>query len=153
MKLTLRALAALAFAGALFAADPVAGTWTLNTSKSKPALGLAFPAAATAMIVAQGDIYEISGTQVYADGRTVSAKITVPINGGPIANPEAVPGVSTSMKRADEYTLDFTTARDGKDVQTMRVAVSRDGRTMQRTVKGTDPQGKSFEVLEVYDRQ
>ena len=57
------------------------------------------------------------------------------------------------MKRADEYTLDFTTARDGKDVQTMRVAVSRDGRTMQRTVKGTDPQGKSFEVLEVYDRQ
>jgi hypothetical protein len=153
MKLTIRALAALAFAGALFAADPVAGTWTLNTSKSKPAPGLAFPAAATAMIVAQGDIYEISGTQEYADGRTVSAKITVPIKGGPIANPEAVPGVSTSMKRADEYTLNFTTARDGKDVQTMRVAVSRDGKTMQRTIKGTDPQGKSFEVLEVYDRQ
>ncbi len=32
------------------------------------------------------------------------------------------------MKRADEYTLDFTTTRDGKDVQTIHLAVSRDGK-------------------------
>ncbi len=67
MKLTIRAFAALAFAGALFAADPVAGTWRLSITKSKPAPGLAFPAAATAIIVAQGDIYDISGTQAYPE--------------------------------------------------------------------------------------
>lgn len=155
MKFAVRILAVLAFASALFAVDVTPGTWKLNVSKSKSAPNRPLAKAVTAVVVAQGDNYEVTITGTDPDGKTISQKYLWPMKGGPISYIEGAPpaGVSTTVKSIDDYTSDNTTTRDGKEVQTIHNVVSRNGKTLRRTLKGIDPQGKSYKTLEVYDKQ
>jgi hypothetical protein len=149
-----RALGFLLAGGILFAADPIAGTWKLNVSKSKTITGRPVPKDAEAVIVVRGDEYEATGTMTSADGKALKGKFTVPVKGGPVnLFGGTTPSISSSMKRVDKRTLEFTNTRDGKVVQTVRVEISRDGKTMQRDVRIFDAQGKVSEDLEIYEKQ
>ena len=155
MKLAVRTLTALAFASALFAADLNPGVWKLNVSKSKSTPNRPLPKTGTAVVTAQGDHYEVITTGTEADGRAISAKFDWPMKGGPLSYSEGGPpaGASTNAKRVDDYTTDFTTTRDGKDLETIHSVISRDGKTLRRTARGTDRQGKSYESSQVWEKE
>lgn len=103
----------------------------------------------------QGDEYLVTGTGTDADGNPFSVKYTFPKTGGPITYTEGGPpsGISATIKKTDDYTLDLTTTQDGKVIATAHAELSKDGKTSKRTVKGTDAQGNPVERVEVYDRQ
>ncbi len=47
----------------------------------------------------------------------------------------------------------FTVLQDGKQVTTVHVVVSKDGKTANETTKGMDAKGKPYEHIQIFDRQ
>ena len=145
-------------AGSLFAADPFAGTWKVDIAKSKYSGPDKPPKEATVVIEEHGDQVAVSVKGTGADGSPISVKYTVVRTGGEAAKfseggPPAGVSVVYAKKKADARSLDTTTTRDGKVIETGHGAVSADGKTFTITSKGTDPQGKAFETVQVYERQ
>lgn len=142
-------------AASLFAADssPFVGTWKLNLAKSK----LAGPNPAPKELTFFGEVTStanIKGTA--SNGSPISIKYTVPQTGGPVQFLEGgTPGVSAVLakRKADSRVADWTDTKDGKVIATEHTVVSADGKSFRNTMKGTDPQGKKFERVEVWDRQ
>jgi hypothetical protein len=134
------------------AADPFVGTFKLNLAASKwPSSP---PKELTAVVASQGDDYLVTRTGTDADGKPISLKYTYPKKGGPVAVTEgAQSGASATTKKTDDYTWDATIMQDGKVIQTVHTVMSKDGKTLTRTIKGTDAQGKTVDHVEVYDRQ
>lgn len=95
----------------------------------------------------------VTGTR--EDASAISIKYSVPVQGGVFDYSEGGPpaGVSVSSKRIDERNVDATTTRDRQVVATGHVTVSSDGKTMRQVSKGTDPQGKSYERVIVFEKQ
>ena len=46
-----------------------------------------------------------------------------------------------------------TVVQNGKQIRVEHIVVSKDGKTLRATIKGTNAQGKPFEQLEVFDKQ
>jgi hypothetical protein len=152
-RVTFAIVFSLGLVGSLLAADPFVGTFKLNLAESKwPSSPLK---ELTIVVSSQGDEYLVTGTGTDAAGKPISVKYTFPKKGGPVTYTEGGPpsGISTTIKKTDDYTLDSTTTQDGKVISTTHYVVSKDGKTSTRTVKGTDAQGNSFDRVEVYDRQ
>jgi hypothetical protein len=149
-------LSLVLLAGSLFAADPFAGTWKLNVSKSKFAGPNPAPKELTLVSEEAGEqaTATLKGTAV--NGSPISIKFTNPITGGPVQFLEGgTPGVSsvTAKRKAGSAIVDFTDTKDGKVIQTSHYVVSADGKSIRGTIKGTDAQGKKFEGVEVWDKQ
>jgi hypothetical protein len=147
-------------AGSLFAADPFVGTWKLNVAKSKHGGGPLPAAKEETMVsaVADGQVtVTVTGTAV--DGSPISIKETFPRTGGPVQFLEGGPppgsGITSTLAKtkADSNTVDATDSKDGKAYETSHIVVSADGKSMHATGKGTDPQGKKYENVEVWDKQ
>lgn len=147
-------------AGSLFAADPFVGTWKLNVAKSKHGGGPLPAAKEETSVVAVADgqfIITVTGTA--ADGSPISMKETVPRTGGPVQWQEGGPppgsGITSTLAKtkADSKTLDSADSKEGKVYETQHFVVSADGKSMHVTAKGTDPQGKKYENVEVWDKQ
>jgi hypothetical protein len=85
----------------------------------------------------------------------LAVRYTFPKKGGPLAYTEGGPpsGTSATLKKTDDCTLDSTTTHDGKVIATAHGVVSKDGKTLTITRKGTDAQGNPVDRVEVYDRQ
>jgi hypothetical protein len=152
-RVTFAIVFSLGLVGSLLAADPFVGTFKLNLAASKwPSSP---PKELTAVYASQGDGYLVTRMGTDADGKPISLKYTFPKKGGPVAATEGGPpsGVSTTVKKTDDYTTDGTTTQDGKVIQTVHTVVSKDGKTLTRTVKGIDAQGNPVDRVEVYDRQ
>jgi hypothetical protein len=47
----------------------------------------------------------------------------------------------------------LTTLKNGKQIEVQHLVLSKDGKTMSITAKGTDAKGKPFESVEVFDKQ
>jgi hypothetical protein len=73
----------------------------------------------------------------------MAVKYAYPKKGGPVAYTEGGPpsGVSQTIKVPNDYSHDYTTTQDGKVISTAHSVLSKDGKTITRTVKGTDAQG------------
>ncbi len=133
-------------------ADPLDGTWTLNTAKSK------FNAGPT--IKSQTRKYEVSGDTVKQtlDGVDASGKPThitfsahydgkdYPVSGNPDADTIAV-------KRTDKYSAKSTLKKDGKPTVTTMRHVAKDGKTMTMKNTGTDAKGEKVDNVLVFDKQ
>jgi hypothetical protein len=152
-RVTFAIVFSLGLVGSLWAADPFVGTFKLNLAASKwPSSP---PKELTAVVASQGDDYLVTRTGTDADGKPISLKYTYPKKGGPVAVTEGGPqsGTSATVKKTDDYTSDGTIMQDGKVIQAVHTVVSKDGKTLTRTIKGTDAQGKPVDRVEVYDRQ
>jgi hypothetical protein len=153
-KILTRAFIGLAITTiAVCGADNSIGTWKLNIEKSKytPA---PFPIKnlTTTREAADGGV-KITSTGVQADGTPINSSNTIKYDGKeyPIAG---APWDTSSMKQVDANTLTSTnTQKHGKYHVTNRTVISKDGKTMTTTSKGTNAEGKPVTATLVYDKQ
>jgi hypothetical protein len=127
------------------------GTWKLNEAKSKLAAGV--PKNHTVVYEAAGDSMKVTVDGTNADGSASHNEWTgkydgkdYPVTGDPTSD-------MRSYKRVNEHTLDFTIKKEGKVTVMGQIVVSADGKTRTVTTTGTDPQGKKFKNIAVYDKQ
>ena len=147
-------LTLLSFTGTLLAADAFTGTWKLNVAKSKFAAGTEVKEL-TVVVAEQGANLAVTVTGTAGDGKPISVKYTLPAKGGAVSYTEGTPasGATATTKRVNVSTIDGTSSLNGKEVGSTHTVVSADGKTLTRTVKGVDAQGKPFQNTEVYERQ
>jgi hypothetical protein len=145
MRKAMLLLAVFGLAGSLFTADPIIGTWKLNIAKSKNL---------PADLKERTETYrEIEGDQIERSSGPFG-KLSWPQQGGSVKiqppSSEGITYVQTLIAPGEWY---VTTMRDGKQISVRHKVISKDGKTMTQTYKGTDPEGKPFDQLEVYDKQ
>ena len=151
MKKLISAVAVFAFAGALYAQDPFAGTWKLDSAKTKYTAGK--PAKdVTLTIEEQGDNLQVSATGTNADGSPLSVKYTVPKKGGAGTMQEG-PYDAITSKWVSATVRENTYMKDGKEVASRRSVVSRDGKLLRSTVKGKNAQGDMIAGIDVYEKE
>ena len=142
----------LALAAIALAADPIMGTWKINGSKTKLAPVGDWTKEATLTFREAGDqfTYESKGTLI--NGSSFSNKGNRPLVGGICQPPNTDGTVSyvTVIGPGDAY---VTTLRNGKQTVWDHYVVSKDGKTLTITTKGTDAKGKPAEALYVLDKQ
>ncbi len=151
-KTMVMTLALYAVAAAVcFASDLQMGTWKLNETKSKLAAGVGKNS--TVVYEAAGDDVKVTVDGTDRDGKPLHNEWTgkfdgkdYPVTGDPESD-------ARSYKTVDDRTLELTVKKGGKVTVTGRIVVSADGKTRTVTTSGTDPQGKTFKSIAVYDKQ
>ena len=138
--------------GTLSANDPMDGTWDLDVSAStfNPGPGRTRDTRTDSV---DGDRIHLTGTVVYADGRVENIQFEAALDGKDYA-PTGNPRVETiAQVRVDAYTVATTTKRGGKVTATSTRHVSKDGKTMTLTTKGTDEKGVAFDNTLVFKKR
>ena len=139
----------LASAAVLAQTDPHAGTWVLSLEKSKYAPGTA-PKSQISVFAIAGDGLKVRTRADTATGTTNNTEYTATFDGKdhPVkGNPD---WDTTSIKRIDSHTIEFTRKKAGKVVQTARSTVAKDGKTRTVTVTGVNAQGQKINTSALY---
>ena len=134
------------------ASDPRMGTWKLNVAKSKYSPGPA-PQALTVKVEPSGQGEKVAAEFVNADGTRTTTQYTANFDGkdNPLTGSQIADAVS--LKRIDARTTDRTDKKGGKVAQTLRRVVSKDGKTMTVTTKGTNAQGQAVNNVAVFAKE
>ena len=152
-KRTIVMTLALCFVAAAvcFASDVQVGNWKLNEAKSKLAPGV--PKNSTVVYEATGDDVKVTVDGTDKDGKAThtewAGKVDskdYPVTGDPNSD-------TRSLKKVDDHTLQLTAKKGGKVTLSGQIVVSADGKTRTVTTSGTDPAGKKFKNISVYNRQ
>lgn len=156
---TLRCAIVLGIFVALFAirsaaqgTDPIIGTWVLNVAKSKFSPGPA-PKSESRTYVVAGQEIKATSTGVGADGKPTAGEWIIvndgrdtPLTGNPDAD-------VLSLKRTDAFSTEFTLKKAGKVVITGTRTISRDGKVMTITNKGTNAKGQTINDVLVFEKR
>lgn len=134
-----------------FASDANLGTWKLNEAKSKLAPG--GPKLHTVVYEAAGDSMKATVDGTGADGKPVHNEWTGKTDGKDYAVTGDPTSDTRSLKKIDDHTWELTVKKDGKVTISGRIVVSADGKTRTVTTSGTDPMGKNFKNVSVYDKR
>jgi hypothetical protein len=145
-------LALYFFAAAVcYAQDVQMGTWKLNEAKSKIAAGVAKNH--TVVYEPAGDSVKVTVDGTDRDGNPTHNEWTgkfdgkdYPVTGDPTSD-------ARSYRQIGKRTLALTIKKGGQVTVTGRIVVSADDKTRSVTTSGTDPQGKKFKSIAVYDKQ
>lgn len=131
------------------------GTWKLNVAKSKY-VGTQAPKSDMRTIEAQGAGVKASTDGVAADGSRVAYSYMTNYEG----KDSAISGVgfpngadTIAIKRIDANTTTAISKKAGKVVLTTKTVVSKDGKVMTITAKGTDAQGQPTSATTVWEKQ
>lgn len=147
-------LAVLAVSVGLWAQqDPIIGTWKLNLAKSKFSPGPPPKSQIAKWEPSANNGLKLAFDIVDAQGNSTHGGYTANYDGKDYpytGNPDAD---VVSMKRIDASTTDATWKKAGKVTRTARRVVSKDGKTLTVTLKGTNTQGQPVNDLTVYDKQ
>ena len=152
MHKLISAFALFAFATTLLAQSPFAGTWKLDTAKTKYTSGEA-PKDITLVIEEQGDNFSVTVTGTNADGSPLSRKYTVPVKGGSGQIQEGSSFDAVTSKAVSARVRENSYSKNGKQISWHRVTVSKDGKTLTSTVKGVDAEGKTVAGTDVFEKQ
>jgi hypothetical protein len=156
MRKSIVSLAMFAFAGSLWAADPIIGTWKLNIAKSKLDPIRANTKEETLAFRALGDHhYKLIYHDVRADGSTSSSKCTWPKQGGVRRYqegglPEGILIVETFLAANEGLS---TVLQNGKQITVNHWVFDDDNKTMRIIGKGVDANGKAYNALLLFERQ
>ncbi len=138
--------------GTALAADAVAGTWKLNLAKSTFSPGPA-PKSQSRTYVESAQGMSVTVKTTAADGKESTTTIvfkddgkSYPVSGNPDFD-------AVSAKRVDALTLNSTQTKAGATVGSAVRSVSKDGKTLTFSQKGTHANGEKFEDVSVYDKQ
>ena len=139
---------------AMFGADNSIGTWKRNVEKSKSNPEVANPITSLTLVreAVEGGV-KVTVTGQRKDGAAINASYTVKYDG----KEYPVTGTTwdtTSIKQVNANT--FTTENKktgGKYHTTGRTVISKDGKTMTVTAKGTNEEGKPYSAKFIYEKQ
>lgn len=146
---------AVGVASPVFAQDAHVGTWKQNFEKSKidPA-----PTAPRAQSITRtyekfGDGLKATLVTVSADGKRTTATFSAHFDGKdyPYTGSAAIDAIA--LKRIDNYSFEATNKKAGKVVVTGTNVVSKDGKTLTWTSKGTNAQGQPTSGVAVFEKQ
>jgi len=154
MKSLALALTLIAFPSVASAADPFVGTFKLNPEKSSTSGGQVLPDLTLTISEDQGNLLiETSGTA--ANGSPITADVLVlPKAGGTIKAPDGEKNYdSTVVSRKDPNTIDMSARQQGKERTRVKLALSRDGKTLTRSFTSTNAQGKPVTGTSVLERK
>lgn len=151
MQKVIPAVALCIFTGTLLAQSPFVGTWKLDTAKTKYTTGMP-PKDVTLVIEEQGDNLQVSATGTNADGSALSVKYTVPEKGG-AGQVQDGPYDAITSKRISANVRQNSYMKNGKEVASRHQVVSRDGKTLRSSVKGTNTQGNTVAGIDVFEKQ
>jgi hypothetical protein len=136
--------------GVCFAANPQMGTWKLNEKKSKLAAGTVKNNTVTYQPILFQTKVTVDGTD--AKGKSIHSEWTgrfdgkdYPVTGYPNSD-------ACSYTRVNDRTLDYTIKNHGKVTVTGHIVVAPDGKSRTVTTSGTEPKGKKFKSVAVYDK-
>jgi hypothetical protein len=155
-SLVISAMLIFAFALALsviaLATDPHVGVWKLNLAKSSYRLSMA-PRSAMAKIEAQGNGVKLREDAIDAEGKASFAEFTAKLDGKdyPISGNASTDTVS--ITKPDANTWDEVLKKAGKVVIRSQNFISKDGKTMTRTIKVKDEKGQEIANVNIYDKQ
>lgn len=140
----------------LSAADNSIGTWKRNVEKSKytPVPPNPFKSQTMVREAVNGGV-KVTAKGERADGTPVESTYTVSYDGKPVKTESRGSNVDTvSVKQVDANTFITESKKTGgKYHTTSRTVISKDGKTMTTTAKGTDAGGKPISFIIVFDKQ
>jgi hypothetical protein len=146
----------LAVPGLMLAQDnPAIGTWKLNTEKSTYS-GIPAPKSLTRTVAADGDSVKYSFEGTGADGAALNYGFTLKYDGKdyPVTGTGMPYGADhIAIKRIGSNKFSATLKKDSKIIGTSTSVVSKDGKIVTLTGKGTDASGKAVSSTQVYDKQ
>ena len=147
--------AVLAMASIALGADDTLGTWKYNTAKSKPATGVSPIKDLTVVREASDGGVNISAKGERADGSKIDTTTIAKYDGKEVeVTGSGLTWDTTAVKPVSASTLtEERSKKGGKYHSTVRTVVSKDGKTMTSTSKGTDADGKPFTAVAVFDKQ
>ncbi|HUQ95573.1 MAG TPA: hypothetical protein VM120_28100 [Bryobacteraceae bacterium] len=154
MRSVLLKICALSLATTLhiLAADPSVGTWKLNLAKSKFHPGPA-PKSQTATFTSDGEWINSKSEGTDAAGMAVSSINRYKRDGKEYPFKTRDGEGVISIKTVDAHNNTGSIKRDGKVVSTFRTNFSKDGKVRTMTTEGTNPDGKKFKNVLVFDKQ
>jgi hypothetical protein len=129
----------------------LAGTWTLNVAKSKFSPGPP-PKSMKVTYTPSADGVRISVDVAWDGGESQHWEMAgkydgkdYPVTGNPAAD-------MASFKLVDDHTGESTFKKDGKVTATNRRVLSKDGKTLTITSKGTTADGKPRNDVQVFEK-
>lgn len=134
------------------ASDLTIGTWRLNVAKSKYTPGPA-PKRVTLTIEGLPEGRKVTSDGIGANGNPTHTEYTANFDGkdSPI---KGDPDLETvALTRVDAYSYERIGKKAGKVVQTLNIIVSKDGKTLTSTGKGTNAQGQAYNNVQVFEKQ
>lgn len=142
----------LLIAAAFSQTDPHLGRWTLNTAKSVYSPGPP-PRSQTRIYSAEGDKLKAVIETVQPLGTKTVVEYSAAFDGRdyPISGNSDFDSIA--LTRTDVWTFEATLKRRGKVVSTVRNTVSKDGRAMTVSAKGTTARGQATSSVAIYARQ
>jgi len=145
----------VAMATISFGADNTLGTWKYNTEKSKGAPGV--PAIKNLIVTREStqDGVKITAKGERADGSKIDNVTDAKYDGKPVSvTGGGLPWDTTAIKQVNADTVtEERSKQGGKYHSTVRTMVSKDGKMMTSTTKGTDADGKAFTAVAVFEKQ
>jgi 2',3'-cyclic-nucleotide 2'-phosphodiesterase (5'-nucleotidase family) len=133
-------------------ADPILGTWKLNAAKSMDAHGPA--TGSETRTYSQGPKgISVDIKMVDKDGKATNNSTTYHLDGKDYPTMGSSAFDALSAKQTDASTADFILKKAGKQVGTLRRAVSKDGKMLTVTTEMTDDKGMKTKTMMVYDKQ
>ena len=143
-------LGAVAFADG--AADPVVGTWALNSAKSKFTPGPALKSQ-TRTYTQTADGMKMTYTGVTASGATMAGESTFKLDGKDYPITGTPDYDMLSLQRVNANTVKSMQKKGGKVIGSTVRSLSAKGKMLTLDSKGTDAMGVKFHNVQVYDRQ
>ena len=135
------------------AADPASGTWEFNLAKSKFVPASLAPRSQTRTYQVKGNQETARHTGVDAQGKPTLIEFTANYDGKDYPLKGYPDWDSIALKRIDAYTTEFTQSRGGKVTLSARRVVSKDGKTMTITGKGTSAKGEPVDLAIVLEKR
>ena len=135
--------------------DPLLGTWKLNLAKSKYEPGPGPTAAMRTTVDRGGGVFLTPQAGTDPQGHAAFLQVAFKFDGEdyPMVIKDS-PVINTiSLKRADRYSFYFTLKADGNAVATVGAAIAKDGKSYTEQAKGTNPQGKPVNNIQVWEKQ
>jgi hypothetical protein len=135
-----------------FAADNSLGTWKLNMEKSKFTHSAPVKSLTSVREASEGGV-KVTTTGERADGTSINASYTArydgksyPVTGAPYDS------IAVTQVNPNKFTAE---QKDSKTKYSTRVrmAISKDGKTMTSQVKGTNAEGAAVAYTMMYDKQ
>jgi len=136
-------------------ADNSLGTWKANVAASKytPA---PWPVKSLTVVrgAAPGGV-KVTNSGERADGTAINTTHTAKYDGTPAEiTGKGAPYNTISIKQVDANTFTYEAKNTAGKYQAIgRTVISKDGKTMTTTAKGTDADGKPMTLKLVYDKQ